>query len=159
MNGTIISSWSAVGEKLYSGVDPQMVAEEILEIGEEATPRQVVERAMDQDSELHKCFDWDDSSAAEKYRIVQARSVMANIVIRRTPEQKQRNAPEIRVFYKTETGRGYKAAPIVFNRTDEYQSLLNRAISELKTFELKYKKLSELQEIFELIPRIGGETS
>ena len=44
-------------QSLYKGVDPQKVAEEIMGIGESATPRQIVDRARDEKSELHKCFE------------------------------------------------------------------------------------------------------
>lgn len=40
----------------------------------EITPEQVLEKARDEQSELHKCFEWNDSIAAEKYRLQQART-------------------------------------------------------------------------------------
>lgn len=61
--------WKIKG--LYKA-DPVKVYEEINSIGEEYTPADIVELAEDPGSELHKCFEWDDSIAADKYRLIQA---------------------------------------------------------------------------------------
>ena len=36
------------------------------------SPEEVLEKAKDKNSELHKCFEWDDTVAANKYRLQQA---------------------------------------------------------------------------------------
>lgn len=41
----------------------------------------VIEAARDPDNPLHPCFDWDDASAAAKYRRVQARSMIRRVQI------------------------------------------------------------------------------
>ena len=50
----------------------------------EITPQIVVEAASDPDSLLHSLFDWDDTSAAHKYRIEQARQLLRSIRIQLT---------------------------------------------------------------------------
>jgi hypothetical protein len=40
---------------------------------------QIVEEASSEDSPLHPCFEWDDSEAAQKYRIEQARYLIRSI--------------------------------------------------------------------------------
>ena len=65
------------------------------EIGSEnVTPESVLEKAKDKKSELHKCFDWDDKSAANKYRLQQARQIIQFIVT--VPDKKEE--PPKRVF-------------------------------------------------------------
>lgn len=49
---------------------------EICDQMESATPQQILEKARDESTELHKCFTWDDSIAAEKYRIQEARQIV-----------------------------------------------------------------------------------
>lgn len=64
--------------------DAQKCADEIMEICEElesATPQRILEKARDSNTELHKCFTWDDTEAAEKWRITEARSVVRNLKI------------------------------------------------------------------------------
>lgn len=61
--------------------DPQKVGEELEGI-ERRDARSVVEAARDETKELHKCFEWRDGIAAEKYREEQARFVLRMIVVR-----------------------------------------------------------------------------
>ena len=69
----IIATWKMPG--LFKA-DAQKVAEEIKSIGDEVTAEQIVELARDEDTELHKCFDWNDQTAAEKWRKQQARQIL-----------------------------------------------------------------------------------
>ena len=85
--------------------DAQLVAREIIAIGESVTPEQIVNKARNADTELHKCFDWDDTTAAEKYRLHQARQVVCHLVIKETI---QKDKPPIRFFFAPENGSGYQ---------------------------------------------------
>lgn len=61
--------------------DAEKVYNEINSIGEKYTPKDVLEKARgNEDSELHKCFEWDDAIAGEKYRLQQARDVIRMIL-------------------------------------------------------------------------------
>ena len=44
------------------------------------TPKVIVDNAKDAKSPIHKFFEWDNSSAAERFRIQQARDVNNHIV-------------------------------------------------------------------------------
>ena len=48
-----VSTWSPIGSQLYKGIDPQKVANEIMNIGGDATPQQIVDAARAETSELH----------------------------------------------------------------------------------------------------------
>ncbi|MBQ6530391.1 MAG: hypothetical protein IJI39_05680 [Clostridia bacterium] len=145
----MIRDWKFPG---YFNADAELVAQEIEEIGDEATPAQILEKARNENSELHKCFEWNDSVAAEKYRLTQAGTICRMIVVRRVGEDEEPtdNTP-LRFFHKTTEGEGYKPSKVVFHKQDEYQALLNRAMSELRAFKVKYSMLSELEEILALI--------
>ena len=62
--------------------DAQKVGEELEKIKskENLTPVSVVERAKNKKSILHKLFEWDDSEAAEQYRLQQARKIVSHVV-------------------------------------------------------------------------------
>lgn len=141
----IVSEWKMPG---YFKANPQLVAEEIRQIGDEVTPKQVLEAGRNPDSELHKCFEWDDTKAAEKWRLEQAGQVLRFLVIREV-EEKPDNVP-VRTFYKNDNG-GYKPSEIIFTKPDEYQKLLQTAWAELRSFKAKYARLQELSEILALI--------
>ena len=79
----IVATYRVKG--IFKG-DPQKVYEEIREICEdigEAKPRQIVDKAEDESTELHKCFNWDNDDAADKWRLHQAVMLTSNLVFKR----------------------------------------------------------------------------
>lgn len=133
--------------------DAQKVADELYSIGDEFTPEQIVEKARDESTELHKCFEWNDEIAAHHYRLQQARVVVCNLVIK---EQQNDDAYQKRVFYKTDTAGGYKPLSIVMKNKDEYEKLLERANAELRSFRTKYDTLrADFEELFALLDAIA----
>lgn len=145
----IVATWKS-GLGLFKA-DPQKVAEEIIAIGDEATPAQILEKGRSEETELHKCFEWNDSIAAEKYRLSQARKIVEVLVIQRLPDA-PKDAPEIRIFHKTESTEGYKPINRIVQDNDEYQKLLQRAFAEFHALKIKYQNLQELDYITSLIP-------
>lgn len=133
--------------------DAQKVADEILAIGNSATTAQILDKARDEQTELHKCFDWDDAEAAEKWRLQQARHIVCNLVIK---EKCDTPRPEVRVFFKTDADSGYKPTVLIMQDKDEYRKLLDRALAELNSFRVKYKTLVELDGVFDAIDKVAG---
>lgn len=127
--------------------DAQTVAKELESI--KCTPENIVDYAKSEDTELHKCFEWDDSIAGHKYRCIQAQKVVRSLVI--TREDTGEKTP-IRLLHSEGNRTGeYKPIYVIVRDKDEYQSLLERAMDELRAFKRKYSCLSELEEILELI--------
>ena len=143
----IVTSWKVKG---IFKADAQKVSEEIAEIGETVEPSEIVNKARNENTELHKCFEWNNDIAAEKYRIQQARNILCNLVFEHKDEPTKQEP--IRLMYKTTENEGYKSINLIMQKPDEYKALLNRAYSELQAFKNKYKMLKELKEIFDLIP-------
>lgn len=142
----IIAKWK---DGARFSANAELVASELLALGDEITAAEVLEYARDENTELHKCFEWDDSEAAEKYRRIQARDVIRLLVIKE--DEKPTERPEIRFYYKIDNERGYQPTQIIVRNEDTYKALLERAYSELRAFKAKYSMLEELTEIFELI--------
>lgn len=135
-------------ESLYKGIDPYKVYDEIQSLGENVKPEMIVAAAQDSNSELHKCFEWDDTEAARKYRIIQAGNLVRNLVI---VESKEKSEPQqIRVMYTSQDG-GYKQTKLILQNPDEYETLKARAMAELIAIKNKYSMILELKEIFDLI--------
>ena len=127
--------------------DAEKVSKEIESI-KEATPATILEYARNEESELHKCFEWDDTIAAEKYRLQQARQIVCNLVYK---EEKKEENTNLRVFYNAPSSKTYEPTRILVRNEDSYKELLELAKSELRAFKNKYRMLTELEEIFELI--------
>lgn len=146
-------TWSSgFGEQRYKGVSAQKVYDEIVGIGDSATPEQIVEKARDESTELHKCFTWDDKEAADKWRKQEARCIRHFLVIR---DENDNAKPELRALHFTVSGEGYKTAALVFKNHDEYAALLKRAFAELHHFAERNRRFTdELGEILELIDQL-----
>ena len=144
----ITAEWSKIGKAFYNA-DAQKVAEEIMSIGAEAKPQQIVDKARDKSTELHKCFTWNDVAAADKWRLHEARNVVCCLVIHREPEQQDK--PEIRFFHTNDKG-GYKTIEYCFRRQGEYEKLLQAAYADLEAFKKKYNSLEELKYLIEQFP-------
>lgn len=143
-----IASWKIDG---FYKADPNLVHNEIKSIGETFTCKQIVEKAKDRNTELHKCFEWDNEIAADKYRLQQAGLIIRNLVITRVEEEKEQKTP-LRMFVSTGERTGaYKPVKSVVRVQSEYENLLERAYSELRAFKNKYSMLKELDEILALI--------
>lgn len=135
--------------------DAQKVADEIASIGDEATPQQIVDKARSKDTELHKCFEWDNKKAAENYRLYQARNVTNHLVF---VTQEHKENYEVRVFQKVNKDRGYIQTRVIFQNEDMHGQLLQNAYRELATFTAKYRSLTELEELFEVIDKLQKST-
>lgn len=133
--------YKASAEKVYS---------EIKELGESFSPADIVEAAKDKNSELHKCFTWNDTVAAEKWRKQEARVLTANLVIK--VETSDKKTVNVRVVESTSTG--YSPTAVVVKSKTDYADLLARAKAELQTFKVKYSVVEELQNIFEAIDEL-----
>lgn len=132
---------------LFNGADAEKCYQEIISIGESATPDQILEYAKRPDTELHKCFEWDDSVAAYHYRLQQARTVVCHLVV--VPQTQNAEPQKFRLLQKTDDG--YKPVKIIYQNKTEYEKLLERARGELKAFKERYHMLTELEEILTLI--------
>ena len=138
--------WKIPG--LYKA-DAAQCYEEITSIGEEVTPQEIVDFARDKNTELHKCFTWDDTKAANNWRKQEARMVSANLVVKyRNKENKTEN---LRVLVQTEKGRSYTPVTRISRNEDKYAEMLERAKAELTVFKRKYNQVRELEEIIQLI--------
>lgn len=129
--------------------DAQKVADEISSIGISVKPEEIVDKARDESTELHKCFEWDDTKAAEKYRVYQARQIVCHLIVKEVNDDSPKQ--EVRFFYKTDSQEGYKPTSYIMRNENEYHKLLDRALSELKAFQRKYNTLKELDGLFEAI--------
>lgn len=128
--------------------DAQKVYEEIGDV--QITPEEVLKKARNRRSELHKCFIWDDSIAAEKYRLGQARQIIQLLVVKPVEEE---HTP-LRIYQITSERNTYQPTKLFMEQPNEYAILLERAKNELKAIETRYKMLAELEDVFMAIDEL-----
>ena len=132
-------------------VDAQTAGEvcNSLEAEGRLTAADLVEESRPEEAPLHPEFEWDDSIAAEKYREVQAGGVIRHLV---KVSIDVKEALPVRAFFPvTVSEKTYERIEAIISVEDKRQVLLNRALSELKSFEQKYASLTELCSVFDAI--------
>ncbi len=116
-------------------------------------PEAVVDFARNPKTALHAAFEWDNSEAARKYRLEQARQL-----IRVTVEIEPHTGQEMRAYVAIREDRyeegGYRHLPTMMRKESGRQSVLATALWELEAFEKKYKELKELSGIFSEIKKL-----
>lgn len=127
--------------------DAQVIGEELESINV-LDPAHIVEYAEDKDTELHKCFTWDDAKAAHLYRLEEARKVVQMIV---TVEESDEAPKEYRAFESViiNDHRQYVPTKTALSDKSTREQILGEigaAIGELSKKADMYRYLAE-QEI------------
>lgn len=116
----------------------------------EKTPQSIVDYAFQHpESELHKCFTWDDRKAANEFRKQEARHIIALLVFK---EEKEDKPSQIRVLQRSSVA--YEPVKTIMRNKGEYELLLARARRELIAFKNRYKHIVELEEVLEAIDSV-----
>lgn len=117
-------------------------------------PEAVVQRASDPSNPLHASFCWDDSVAAHRHRLEQARALI-RVSVTLLPGR----AEPVRAYVSLTTDRasgqegaeagGYRPVAEVLQHDGLRKIMLEDALAELRAFQVKYARLEELASVFE----------
>lgn len=135
--------------------DAQKCYDEIQTLGDSYTPEMILDLARDETTELHKCFDWDDSSAAEKWRKQQARQICISLTV--IVEKETGDTQTYRLIEHDKDERVYKPILFTMRQPDGYDRLLKQAKAELAAFKRRYQSIKELSEVIEEIEKVLAE--
>ena len=117
----------------------------------------VVDEARPDDNALHPMFEWDDWVAAESYRREQARHHLRELRIVREVDGRDE---EVRAFVHIirldgdTPVEGYRLTSLVVESEVEYEQVLSEALSGLRSWEERYRHLSELSAVFGVIREV-----
>jgi len=113
-------------------------------------PEAVVESATPEESPLHKYFTWDDTAAAHKYRMEEARGLLQIVV--RVIERPKANPIYMRVVTSLTSDRshggGYRLTTNVLSEKDLRAQFIQDALDEMRSFRRKYEGIIELVDVF-----------
>ena len=139
---------------------PAQVAGEYLEkLSKEEgglTARALLEKSRPEEALLHECFEWDDTEAAERYRLGQARYFISNVV---TVELKGKPIEPTRAFMQvtqrehSEVGI-FKPVHVALSDSVSREIVLGNAMREMKSFISKYANLEELAKVIEAMDEV-----
>jgi len=117
-------------------------------------PEAIVQHAKNPKSALHNSFEWNDTVAAQKYRLEQARRLL-----RVTVEfiEVDGTAEPIRVFCSLSQDRegdgGYRAMVDILNDRQMRAMMLSDALRDIEIFTEKYGRLKELVTIIKAMKK------
>jgi len=143
----------------------------------EVNKENFLEASRPEESATHNLFEWNDSIAAEKYRLQQSGKYiqLLNVTIVNIPQQAQRQEVSIasdelkpkpmpittRAYVDTAPGRCTKGAFVnietALSDDEKRKIVLAHAFDELQMFEKKYELYGELSGVFTAIDKFGRE--
>ena len=138
-------------------VDPEIAGRvcEELERDGGLTAERLVDVSRPEDAPLHKEFEWDDSKAAELYRHSQGRTLIRHLVTVEVDE-KGREYQE-RVIFHVESENAYMTKEAIVRNPDALESLKQQALREMISFKTKYKRVKELQPVFNAMDEVASK--
>lgn len=134
-----------------NGVSAQ-VAGEVMEKIErrdgQVTKEAFLEESRPEDSPTHNLFEWDDTIAAEQYRLHQSQLAILDIVVTIEKDETKQKAPAfVNVVVRNEKAK-YNSVDIVMADEEKRKMALKNAFAELTAFENKYGMYQELSGVF-----------
>ena len=117
------------------------------------TPKNLLDANRAENAPLHSEFEWNDGIAAEKYRENQARHIIACLCVRAETTTGEQSEP-VRAFLKTAPESEYQSLNVILQSADSHSAMLATALRELKALQNKYKMLSELKPLFDVMEGI-----
>lgn len=128
--------------------DPEVIGQELTRIKDanngRLTPQTVVDEARRRNNPLHRHFEWNDKSAAEAYRLDQARSLIRIIQIEDTDSEAQPRRAFVSV---NDDGKAYRGITEVLSSQSLQLAVLVSAERELRAFEHRYNELLDICEL------------
>lgn len=147
-----------------AGTTAQAAGEELARIEAEhgsLSPSLVVDASRDENAVLHPVFDWNDKTAAEKYRRVQAGNLIRAVVVQ---VEEAPSVGPVRAFVNIKA-EGYAREGQYLNVYDALsdeetrRQMVNNALAELESVRRKYRGLAELDAVFSEIDRLRKESA
>jgi hypothetical protein len=115
-------------------------------------PQDIVDESRPDEAPLHPVFEWDDSIAAEAYRVDQARYIIRGIVVQTMngPDEPHIR-PIVSIVKDDDEGRRahfYTATFSALEEPDLREQILANALRDAQAFCNKYSNLEELSHVF-----------
>jgi hypothetical protein len=117
-------------------------------------PVDVVAFAKNPKTALHSKFTWDDTEAAEQYRLWEARKLITVSVAKVEGLNKAFNVYVSLESDRDKPGGGYRSLVSVMGNVNRRQALLDQSFAELERWREKYESLTELLPIFQAMDGI-----
>ena len=142
-------------------VDPQTFGETVEQLSEEnggvCPSWALVDEARPLESPIHPMFEWDDLVAAEAYRREQGRHHLRELRIIRDVDGEPHYVRALVHVVRDDGGEiaeGYRLTSLIVKDAGEYRQVLDEALAGLRSWRERYRHLSELSEVFDVIESV-----
>lgn len=126
----------------------------------EVTAENLLDSSREENAPMHPCFEWNDSVAAEKFRLGEAREIIGSLVrvfVEIETEQPKQQRAYVNV--NPDVGFGAKGSYVsivkALSEEETRRIVLKRALNEFISLKKKYEVLTELGKIFASIDKAG----
>lgn len=120
----------------------------------ELNPSNIVEVARKASSILHRYFDWDDKTAAEKYRLQQARLLVCSVV---TIEMDGDEITPVRSFVSIDNN--YESLEVVMSDAAMRAQALNDVKSAINSLKAKLSSFEEFADVLAALDKVAKVAS
>ena len=146
-----------LGLEFNRKVKAEVIVKELKAIAKTGSlkPQDVVESARSKSSPIHSCFEWNNSVAAEKYRLAQASYLIRSVSVRFDSKQ---GPAYLRCFVSLDRNndeRRYEELEVAIKNPKSREEIVFQAWREYILWEAEYKFLSEFAAIFEAGREVG----
>lgn len=146
-------SWKVTGV----GCSAQDAGETISEIEKRdgvVTKESFLEASRPIEAPTHNAFEWNDSVAAEKYRLEQSGRIIRNLCVKIIKDDKpEKVTAYVNINKTTADNARYMSLQVALEDDENRSAVLENALNELRLFKRKYETLSELAEVFTAIDK------
>ena len=137
--------------KKVGNAEIEKVVKELQERDGVCSPQAFVEEARKEDSHIHGLFDWDDSTAAEKWRVHQARTIIGRV---RVLLNKQETPAFVHVIITQDDGtqhEGYAGIEMAMNDAELRGQVFAEAQNGLKGWQSRLAAFTEAAGAVQLL--------
>jgi hypothetical protein len=141
----------------FNAEQAQVLGQVIEQLGDTATPKQLVDAARSKKSPIHSLFEWDDSAAAEQYRLFQARNHINHLHIvftTRNEEGTTKAFHSVVISDGESSERVYASMATVADNQELADQVIAKALAELHGWKVRY---AQYQQVFSGVFQAIGE--
>lgn len=133
----------------HFGADPQAIGEWVYSLPDRSAAS-IVEAASDKRSPAHALFEWDDTAAAQRYRMAQACTIVQSLRVEIVT--KEHKAERVMAYIRSSERGGY--VPTMEATEDELTEAEQRCWREMQTFRNRNKGIRIAREVIQIINHI-----
>lgn len=122
------------------------MCQELENSGKGLSAQTLLEANVPEDAPLHNEFEWDDTTAANEYRLSQARHIIGSLVV------VAENVEPVKMYFNISRAKSdYTSITTIMQSTDTREKLFETAMKELKAFQRKYSSIEKFEKVFAAI--------